>query len=80
MGDTHTLGKLQHAPLRADLGSAACLMIRAWYLLVPGRLWELPRQGETLAKGMAVELRPSDVAFSSASESPQLSHLSSFLA
>ena len=77
---THTLGKLQHASLGADSGSAVCLTIGAWCLLVPWRLLELPRKGGTLAKGMAVELGPSDVAFSSASGSPQLSHLSSFLA
>lgn len=77
---TDTLGKLQHALLRAKLGPAVCLMIGAGCLLVPWRLLELPRQGGTLAKGMAVELGPFDVAFSSPTESPQSSHLSSFLA
>lgn len=73
----HTLGKLQ---LGAGLGCAISLMMGAWCLLMLWRLSESPRQGGTPAKGMAVELGPSDVAFSSASESPQSSHLSSFLA
>lgn len=82
MGGTHT-GEAAafsefSAELRADLASAVHLTISFWCLLVTSSLLELPRQGGTLAKGMAVELRTSDVAFFD-SETPQSSHLSTLL-
>lgn len=76
MGDTHA-GKTAACPARSRLG--VCSLSNDQCLVFAGALG-LPMQGGTLAKGMAMELGLSYVAFSSASESPQLSHLSPFLA
>lgn len=60
-------------PTQTRIGVCSLSDVGVWHLLVSWRFLELPRQEGTLAKRIAMEQGPSDVTFSSVSESPHSS-------